>query len=351
MSEEEFHSFAAYEKGTTLKPFSFTPHPLSADDVEIEIKYCGVCHSDLHQMTSGWGATIYPIVPGHEIIGNVVKKGDNVKEFSVGDRVGVGPHCWGCLEKDCFACTHDAEPYCSEKKETYNDQLPDGFVTRGGYGNKVRTHQHFVFKIPDGLSSEGAAPLLCAGITTYSSLKHWNMRDGKRVGILGIGGLGHLGIRFAKALGNHVVALSSSNSKVEVAKQLGADDYVVISDKEGIKKHERSLDFILATASANVDWTALLKLLRVDGVCCLVGLPEEHVSIHPFALVSRRISFAGSAVGGHKEMNEMFHFAAQHKIEAWVEVLPLGKVNEVIQDLIAGKPRFRYVLKVEGHKF
>jgi len=349
MAEEEFRGYAVFEKGTHLKPFSYKPRPLSPDDVEIEISHCGMCHSDLHQMTSGWGDSIYPLLPGHEIVGKVTAKGANVKKFEIGQRVGLGPHCWGCLKSDCPACSTGREPYCPEKRETYNDRYPDGVPTRGGYANKVRAHSHFVVSIPESLSDAGTAPLLCAGITTYSPYKRWNVKKGDRVGVVGIGGLGHLGIKFGKAFGAHVVALSSSDKKRDDARALGADDYWVLSDKETLKKNKRTFDFILATTSVNSDWDSIIRLLKIDATICLVGLPEEDLKIPAFALCSGRNSFASSAVGGPAEIQEMLEFAAAHKIEANIAKFPLEKVNEAIQNLVEGKPRFRNVLVIKGN--
>jgi len=349
MGDEEFHGYAVYEKGTFLKPFSFKPRALTPDEVQIKISHCGICHSDLHQMTSGWGSSTYPMVPGHEIVGRVTQKGANVTKFQIGDRVGLGPHCLACLKPDCPECSTLREPYCVHKKETYNDQLADGTPTRGGYANYVRAHAHFVVKIPDALSDAGAAPLLCAGITTYSPFKRWNIKPGQTVGVLGIGGLGHLGILWGKALGAKVVAISSSEKKRADAVKLGADDYWVVSDKETLRKNARTLDFILATTSSNSDWDSIIRLLKVDTTICLVGLPEEDLKIPAFALCNGRRSFASSAVGGPAEIQEMLNFAAavSPHIEAWVKVFPLEKVNEAVQDLVEGKPRFRNVLKIQ----
>lgn len=347
--EVEFNGYAVYEKGTNLKKFSYKPRALGPDDVEIKISHCGICHSDVHQMTSGWGASIYPLLPGHEIVGKVTKLGVNVQKFQVGDRVGLGPHCWGCLLPSCDACSSGREPYCTEKRETYNDRYPDNTPTRGGYSDHVRAHSHFVVRIPEGLSDAGAAPLLCAGITVYSPLKHWGVTVGKKVGVIGIGGLGHLGLLFAKAFGAHVVALSSSENKRKEATELGADEYWVTTDKDNLRKNAKTLDFILATTSGNADWDSIIRLLKIDATICLVGLPEEDLKIPAFALCGGRRSFASSAVGGPGEIQEMLEFAAKHdpKIEAWVNVFPLEKVNEAVQELVDGKPRFRNVLKIQ----
>jgi D-arabinose 1-dehydrogenase-like Zn-dependent alcohol dehydrogenase len=345
----EFHGYAVYEKGTSLKKFSYKPRPLGPDDVEIKIAVCGICHSDVHQMTSGWGESIYPLLPGHEIVGKVTRKGANVSKFEIGDRVGLGPHCWGCLRSDCAECSVGKEPYCSEKRETYNDRFPDGTPTRGGYADYVRAHSHFVVRIPEALSDAGAAPLLCAGITVYSPLRNWKVKPGDKVGVVGIGGLGHLGVLFAKAIGAHVIALSSSEGKKKEAAQLGADEYWVTSDKELLKKNTKTLDFILATTSGNADWDSLIRLLKVDATLCLVGLPEEDLKLPAFALCGGRRSFSSSAVGGPAEIQEMLDFAAKHspKIEAWVKVFPIEQVNAAVQDLVDGKPRFRNVLKIQ----
>jgi len=344
MSSEQFKGYAALQRGTHLEPWAYTPRPLGDHDVEIKVNYCGVCHSDLHQLTEGWGGSIFPMIPGHEVVGKVLAKGKAVTLVEIGQRVGVGPNCLSCL--NCDQCKKHEESFCAKKTDTYNDRYPDGTPSYGGYAEKIRVHERFAFSIPDSLSSAGAAPLLCAGVTTFTPLRVHNIKKGDKVAILGIGGLGHLAVKWVKALGCHVTILSTSDSKREWATKQGADDYVVITNKEELSKRFRTLDFILATSSgSDTKWKDFLDLLRVDGTLCLVGLPEEDIRIPPFAIISRK-NFTGSAVGGGAFIKDMFQFAGEHKIEAEVQVFPIEQVDEVIKGLSEGKPRFRYVLKI-----
>jgi len=344
--EHEFHGYAALERGIHLQPWSYVPRPLGDHDVEIKINYCGVCHSDIHQLTEGWGGSIFPMLPGHEIIGKVTAKGAAVKLVDIGQRVGVGPNCLSCLESSCPSCSKFEESFCTKKVDTYNARYPDGTPTRGGYADRIRVHERFAFHIPDALSSAGAAPLLCAGVTTFTPLRVHKIKKGDKVAVLGIGGLGHLGVKWVKALGCHVTVLSTSDSKREWCEKQKVDDYVVISNKEELNKRARTLDFILATSCGeDTDWKSLLDLLRIDGTLCLVGLPESDIKIPPFALISRK-NFTGSAVGGGAFIKDMFEFAAEHKIEAEVQVFPLEETDNALKGLKEGKPRFRYVLKI-----
>jgi len=341
---DQFKGYAALQRGTHLQPWAYTPRPLGDNDVEIKINYCGVCHSDLHQLTEGWGGSIFPMIPGHEVIGKVIAKGKSVSLVEIGQRVGVGPNSLSCFE--CPSCKSYEESFCASKTDTYNSRYPDGTPSYGGYAEKMRVHERFVFAIPDSLSSAGAAPLLCAGITTFTPLRVHNIKKGDKVAILGIGGLGHLGVKWVKALGCHVTVLSTSDAKREWATKHGVDDYVVIYNKEEMKKRFRTLDFILATSCGkDTEWGEFLDLLRIDGTLCLVGLPEENIQIPPFKIIQRK-NFTGSAVGGGSFIKDMFQFAGEHKIESDVQVFPLEQVDEAIKGLQEGKPRFRYVLKI-----
>eukprot|EP01112_Ceratiomyxa_fruticulosa_P006904 TRINITY_DN1782_c0_g1_i1.p1 TRINITY_DN1782_c0_g1~~TRINITY_DN1782_c0_g1_i1.p1 ORF type:complete len:351 (+),score=82.95 TRINITY_DN1782_c0_g1_i1:201-1253(+) len=343
----QFHGYAALKEGKTVEPFSYTPRPLGPLDVQIRITHCGICGSDLHQLTGGWGRHIYPMLPGHEIVGFAEKLGEGVKDISIGDRVGVGPNCFSCMKDTCKECSTHNETYCSQIVDTYDHRYPDGTQTFGGYADRVRVHSRFVFKIPPELSSAGAAPLLCAGVTTYSPFKNLGVRKGDKVGVLGIGGLGHLGLQWAKALGCEVWALSSSDRKKEDARKLGADHYLNISDPKQIEENNRRLDFILAAGNdASLKWGTILSLLNVDGTCCLVGIPETDIKFNPFDIIGKRVRFVGSAVGGRADFEDMFKLAVAHKIESWVQVYPLEKVNEALKDLEEGKPRFRFVLEI-----
>jgi len=284
------------------------------------------------------------MIPGHEVVGKVVAKGKGVSLVDIGQRVGVGPNCLSCF--DCPECTKGEESFCAKKVDTYNDRYADGTPTYGGYADKIRVHEKFAYIIPEGLSSAGAAPLLCAGVTTWTPFRTHKIKKGDKVAVLGIGGLGHLAVKWAKGLEAHVTVFSTSDSKREWSAKQGVDDYVVFTNKGELEKRARTLDFILATSCGqDTNWGGLLDTLKVDGTLCLVGIPEEDIKIPPFKILNRK-NFTGSAVGGATFFNDMFKFAAEHKIEAEVQVFPLDQVNEAIKGLKEGKPRFRYVLKI-----
>jgi len=347
--EVKFHGYAAHGPEGELKPYEWQPRPLGDDDVQLTITHSGICASDIHQKENGWKNSKYPMVPGHEIIGLVEEVGKHVKDFKKGQRVGVGTQVLSCLK--CDTCHHGDEQYCDHAVQTYNAKYPDGTIAFGGYADHIRVHQRFVFAIPDNLSSEGAAPLLCAGITTYTPFKVHNIKAGQKIGVLGIGGLGHLGLKWGKALGCHVTAISHNDKKREEAKKLGADDFISLEDAAAVKKARRTLDFILSTGNAKgMKWDGPTSLLKIDGVFCVVGVPEEDLIIPPFLLIGSRISFAGSMVGGCQITKEMLELAGKHKIEADVQLFPMEKVNEAIQGVKDGKPRFRYVLTNPTHK-
>jgi len=347
MADKKFNGYAALKAGPTVEPFSYTPRPLGANDVEIKITHCGVCHSDVHQITDGWKGSNFPMLPGHEIVGNITAVGPSVKGLKIGERVGVGPNCWSCLKSDCDACSIHEECLCNHKVDTYNGRYPDGAPSFGGYADNVRVLDHFVFKIPDALSSEGAAPLLCAGITTFTPLRVYNVKAGDEVAVMGLGGLGHLGLQWAVALGAKVTVISTSNKKESYARSMGAVDYIVLNDEAKMQAKARHFKLILACGSgADMKWRSIMSMLKIDGTCCLVGLPEEDLKVPPFALVDGRKNLSGSSVGGAKRMNEMLEFAAKHKIEAKVQVFPLAQVNEALKGVAEGKPEYRYVLKM-----
>ncbi|MBB6130840.1 NAD(P)-dependent alcohol dehydrogenase [Mucilaginibacter lappiensis] len=317
-----------------------TPH-----DVAIEILFCGVCHSDLHTARSEWGPTIYPCVPGHEIVGKVVSVGDHVSKFKVGDVVGVGCMVDSCRE--CEYCKEGLEQYCEPGMTgTYNspDKNLPGNPTFGGYSESIVVDENYVLHIPENLDLAATAPLLCAGITTYSPLHHWNVGPDKKVGIVGIGGLGHMGIKIAKAMGAHVVAFTTSESKFAEAKRLGADEVVLSKDAEQMAAFRGKLHFVLDAVSAEHDINAYLSLLRVDGSLALVGAPEHPLPVAAFSLIVGRKSFAGSAIGGIQETQEMLDFCGKHNITADIEMIDIQNINQAYDRLLKGDVNYRFVI-------
>jgi uncharacterized zinc-type alcohol dehydrogenase-like protein len=313
-------------------------------DVQIEILYCGICHSDVHQVRNEWSETIptvYPIVPGHEMVGRVTKVGTAVRKHKPGDLVAIG--CMVDSDRDCPACRAELEQFCPNLTLTYNS--PDahlGGVTRGGYSDSIVVDEHFVLRVPSGLDLAGTAPLLCAGITTWSPMRHWGVTRGKKVGVVGLGGLGHMGVKFAHAFGAHVVAFTTSPGKQEDARRLGADEVVVSSNADQMEKHAGSFDFILDTVSAPHDINAYLRLLRLEGNLTMVGAPEKPLAVSAFSLIAGRRSLSGSSIGGITETQEMLDFCGKHGITADVEVIPVQKVNEAYERLLASDVKYRF---------
>jgi uncharacterized zinc-type alcohol dehydrogenase-like protein len=322
-----------------------TPH-----DVEIEILYCGVCHSDLHTARNEWHSTIYPCVPGHEIVGRIVRVGDHVRKFKAGDLAAVGCMVDSC--RQCDYCNEGLEQYCEEGNTgTYNS--PDkhlGTQTYGGYSESIVVDEAFVLRIPGNLDLAATAPLLCAGITMYSPLKHWNVGPGKKVGIVGIGGLGHMGVKLAKAMGAEVIVFTTSPSKFEDARRLGADEVVLSKDKEQMKQYADKLHFVLDAVSAQHDINAYLKLLRVDGTLALVGAPEHPLAVAAFSLIPYRRCFAGSTIGGIAETQEMLDFCGKHNIVADIEMINIQQINEAYERLLKGDVKYRFVIDMASLK-
>lgn len=316
-----------------------TPH-----DVQIDILYCGVCHSDLHTARNEWPGTIYPCVPGHEIVGRIVSVGDHVAKFKVGDLVGVGCMVDSCRE--CEYCKDGLEQYCEPGMiGTYNS--PDKHLntyTFGGYSENIVVDENYVLRIPENLDLAAAAPLLCAGITTYSPLRHWNVGPGKKVGVVGIGGLGHMGIKIARAMGAYVVAFTTSTSKFAEARRLGADEVVLSKDEQQMAAYRGKLHFILDAVSAEHDINAYLNLLRVDGALALVGAPERPLPVAPFSVIIGRKTFAGSAIGGIAETQEMLDFCGKHNITADIELINIQNINEAYERLLKGDVKYRFVI-------
>jgi len=321
-------------------------------DVQIEILFCGICHSDLHSVRNEWSefmATNYPIVPGHEIVGRVIKVGSAVTKYKPGDLAAVG--CMVDSDGTCAQCKAGLEMFCPNMILTFNS--PDkhlGGVTYGGYSESIVVDEHFVLRLPSNLNLAAAAPLLCAGITTYSPMHHWGVTKGKKVGVVGLGGLGHMAVKFAHALGAHVVVLTHSPGKKEDALRLGADEVVVSSNANEMKKHERSFDFILDAVSADHDINAYINLLGVDGNLTLVGAPAKPVAVSAFSLIMGRRSFSGSAIGGIPETQEMLDFCGEHNITADVEVIPIQKVNEAYERLLKSDVKYRFSIDMASLK-
>lgn len=332
-------------KELTINRRKPTPH-----DVEIDILYCGVCHSDLHTARSEWPGTMYPCVPGHEIVGKVLSIGNHVKKFAVGDLVAVGCMVDSC--RHCESCREGLEQYCEEGMVgTYNG--PDQFLsghTFGGYSQRIVVDENYVLRVPANLDPAATAPLLCAGITTYSPLKHWNVGPGKTVGIAGIGGLGHMGIKLAKAMGAKVIVLTTSSSKVEDAKRLGADEVIISKDSKQMKQYTGKLDFLLDCISATHDINAYLGLLKRDGSLALVGAPEHPIPVSAFSLLMGRKSFAGSAIGGIAETQEMLDFCGKHNIVSDIEMINIQQINEAYERLLKGDVKYRFVIDMASLK-
>jgi len=321
-------------------------------DVQIEVLFCGVCHSDLHQTRNEWSGimpTVYPCVPGHEIVGRVTKVGSAVAKYKLGDLVGVG--CLVDSDGTCPACKRDLEQFCPNSTLTYN--FPDkhlGGVTYGGYSDSIVVDQRFVLRIPTNLNLAGAAPLLCAGITTYSPLRHWDVTKGKKVGVVGLGGLGHMGVKFAHALGAHTVVFTTSPSKIEDALRLGADEVVLSSDANQMRQHAASFDFILDAVAADHDINAYINLLTIDGNITLVGAPEKPLPVPAFSLIMGRRSLSGSPIGGIAETQEMLDFCGQHNITADVEIIPIQKINEAYERMVKSDVKYRFSIDMASLK-
>lgn len=333
------HAKANFER-TTIERRALRPH-----DILIDIQFSGICHSDIHSAFDEWGGGIFPMVPGHEITGVVAAVGDAVTRFKIGDRVGVGCFVDSC--GTCEYCQNGDEQYCMKGVvQTYNNLDYDGEPTYGGYSQKIVVTERFVVSIPDQLSLDVASPLLCAGITTYSPLKHWNVGPGKKVAIVGMGGLGHVGIQFARALGAEVTVLSRSLNKKEEALSFGAKDYFATSDPDTFKTLAGQYDVILNTVSANINVDAYLSLLRVDGTLVNVGAPPEPDQFHVFSLITGRRSMAGSLVGGIQETQEMLNFAAAHNIAPQIEVINANQVDEAYERVLKSDVRYRFVIDI-----
>lgn len=340
--------FAAPQPKAPLAPFSFERRDLRDNDVQIDIQYCGVCHSDVHQARDEWGRGTFPMVPGHEIVGKIVAVGKNVKNFKVGDLAGVGCMVDACL--DCRSCKEGLEQYCENGfVGTYNSkERTDGAPTYGGYSNAIVVREEFVLNIPKNLDLAAVAPLLCAGITTYSPLRHWKVSKGQKVGVVGLGGLGHMAVKLANAMGAHVVVFTTSPSKVEDAKRLGAHDVIISKDMEQMKSHSNSFDFIIDTVSAPHDYNLYLSLLHRDGNMVLVGLPDKPPELYAGSLIMGRRKLGGSLIGGIKETQEMLDFCGKHNIVSDIEMIPIQKINEAYERMVKSDVKYRFVIDMKS---
>ena len=351
-SQYKAEAYAASSASSPLAPTTIPRRDPDENDIQIKILFCGICHSDLHTIRNEWSAmmpTVYPCVPGHEIVGRVTKVGSEVTKFKPGDIAAVG--CLVDSDGNCQECQAGLEQFCPNQILTYNS--PDvhlGGITYGGYSDSIVVKEHFVLHVPSNLSLAGAAPLLCAGITTYSPMRHWGVTKGKKVGVVGLGGLGHMAIKFAHAFGAHVVVFTTSPNKKEDALRLGADDVVISPNTDEMSKHAGSFDFILDAVSAEHDINAYLQLLRRDGNMTLVGAPAKPHAVAAFSLIFKRCSLSGSPIGSIAETQEMLDFCGRHNITADVEVIPIQKVNEAYERLSSADVKYRFSIDMASLK-
>jgi alcohol dehydrogenase (NADP+) len=336
--------YAAQSAKEPLAPYTFERRDPKEYDVAIDIKYCGICHSDIHMARNEWGMSMFPMVPGHEIAGVVRSVGSKVTKHKVGDHVGVGCFVDSC--RNCEHCKKDLNQYCLEGSTLTYSAFERGSqkVTQGGYSNAIVVDENYVLRIPNSLPLESAAPLMCAGITLYSPLMHWNAGPGKKVAIMGLGGLGHMGVKLASALGAQVTVLSHSDRKREDALKFGADHFVATADRKVFQQHAGQFDLIINTVSADIDINDYLGLLKLDGTLVSVGAPEKPYSVAPFNLMLMRRSYAGSAIGSIKETQEMLDFCGKHKIKPEIEIITPNQVNMAYERVLKSDVRYRFVI-------
>jgi len=336
--------YAVLKEGAPLEPYSFNRRELRVKDVAFDITHAGICHSDIHTARSEWGSPLLPLVPGHEIVGIVTAVGPEATKFAIGDRIGVGVFVDSC--GTCENCLKGLQNYCAEGMTgTYNGLERDGVTPAlGGYSNKFVINENYAVKIPANLDMAAVAPLLCAGITLYSPLRHWNVKPGMKVGIIGLGGLGHMGVKLAAAMGANVTVFSHSQSKEADAKAFGAHNFVLTKDANFFEPHKESFDLILNTVSAEIDINSYLHLLKTDGTLVVIGLPGKPYAVNVFNLLRLRRSIAGSMIGGMPELQEMLDFCGEHSIVSEVEVIKADYINEAYERTIASDVRYRFVI-------
>ena len=341
-------AYAASSPRSPLAPFEIDRREPGERDVVIEIAYCGICHSDIHQVRDEWGGSMFPMVPGHEIAGKVTRVGRRVERFKEGDLAGVGCMVDSC--RSCEPCRHDLEQFCERGAAmTYNGTEMDRKTpTYGGYSQRIVVDERFALRIQPGQDLSGVAPLLCAGITTYSPLRHWKVKQGSRVGVVGLGGLGHMAVKLAAAMGAEVTMLSTSRRKEADARRLGAHEFGLTSDGSTFKKLANRFDLIVDTISAPHDYDAYLRMVKGDGTMVLLGVPPQATPVHAFSLIGGRKSLAGSLIGGIAETQEMLDFCAQHRITADVEVIPVQQVNEAYERMMKGDVRYRFSIDAKS---
>jgi uncharacterized zinc-type alcohol dehydrogenase-like protein len=347
-SMQTINAYAAEKAKDPLKPMTIQRREPGPHDVVIEIQYCGVCHSDVHQARDEWGKGIFPMVPGHEIVGKVSKIGDSVSRYKVGDTVGVGCFVDSCRE--CEPCKADIQQYCEKgMNATYNSKEKDNKTpTYGGYSTQIVVDENYVLRIPANIPLENAAPLLCAGITTYSPLRHWKIKAGDKVAVVGLGGLGHMAVKLAAAMGAEVTVLSTSDKKKDDALRMGAKHFINTSDNKVFTEHAKHFDFIINTAAGNINIAAYLGLLKLDATMVCVGVPEHPASFHVGPLIFGRRSLAGSLIGGIKETQEMLDFCGKHGISADIELIPAEKINEAYDRMVKGDVHYRFVIDINS---
>jgi alcohol dehydrogenase (NADP+) len=343
------NAYAAQNETSPIAPFTIERREVGPHDVQIDILYCGVCHSDIHQARNEWGGSIFPMVPGHEIVGRIIKVGGHVTAFKVGELAGVGCFVDSC--RTCPSCQASEEQYCDNGMvATYNGKDKEGNPTYGGYSTQIIVDEKYSLHVADSLPIEGVAPLLCAGITTYSPLRHWKIGKGHKVAIVGLGGLGHMGVKFAASFGADVTVLSTSKSKEADALALGAHHFEVTTDPETMKRLQGSFDFILSTISAQHDYNQYLSLLTLNGTMVVVGVPPQPSTVHAFNLIGKRRSIAGSLIGGIKETQEMLDYCAEHNIVSDVEVIKADYINEAYERMMKADVRYRFVIDIASLK-
>jgi uncharacterized zinc-type alcohol dehydrogenase-like protein len=338
--------YAATNDTGTLKPFNFERREPGGHDILIDIAYCGICHTDIHQVRNEWGGSVYPMVPGHEIVGRVSRVGANVKRFKTGDSAGIG--CFVYSDGTCSHCKQGLQQYCDHVVWTYNSKDKDGSPTYGGYSNQIVVDEAYALKIAQGLPLERVAPLLCAGITTYSPLKHWKVSKGSKVGVVGLGGLGHMAVKLAASMGADVTVFSTSAAKEADAKRLGASHFALSSNASVMAALKNHFDVILSTVSAQYKVDPYLELLRVDGALVLLGVPPKALDFEAHNLILRRRTLAGSVIGGIPETQEMLDYCAKNNVLADVEVLPMAKINEAYERMLKGDVRYRFVIDLKS---